>query len=374
MAKERLKVGIIAAEHSSDRLGAKIIESLQDIFEIDLYGLGGPEVNVNPIVTPSGIDYHDLHVMGLIDPLIKLPKILLNRRKLLKLFISNNIDIFIGVDSPDFNIFFHKKLKSNNVKTVQIVSPSVWGWRENRIRAIEANIDLTMCLFKFECDFYSKKNMQSFFLGHPFSQLKPKNIEDIIKSHGLEASKNFISILPGSRASEISQLMPVYIAAAKKLLNQDPNTYFLIPAANINLATIIESIKGINEIPYKLSLNSAQDFLSISPISIVTSGTATLEAAVLGSLPIICYKTNKLNYAILSRLISTPFVGLPNLLLQKPIFPELIQYDLTPDSIVNSYSKIFSMPEQYQSHLLEINDAMSGKGFDNAAKAIKNLL
>ena len=374
MVKERLKVGIIAAEHSSDRLGAKIIESLQDIFEIDLYGLGGPEVNANPIVTPNGIDYHDLHVMGLIDPLIKLPKILLNRRKLLKLFISYNIDIFIGVDSPDFNIFFHKKLKSNNVKTIQIVSPSVWGWRENRIRAIEANIDLTMCLFKFECDFYSKKNMQSFFLGHPFSQLKPKNVGDIIKSHNLEASKNFISILPGSRASEISELMPVYISAAKKILNQDPNAYFLIPAANKKLATIIESIKGINEIPYKLSLNSAQDFLSISPISIVTSGTATLEAAVLGSSPIICYKTNKLNYAILSRLISTPFVGLPNLLLQKPIFPELIQYDLTPDSIVNSYSKIFSMPEQYQSHLLEINDAMSGKGFDNAAKAIKNLL
>ena len=374
MAKKSLKVGIIAAEHSSDRLGAKIIESLQDIFEIDLYGLGGPEVNANPIVTPNGIDYHDLHVMGLIDPLIKLPKIILNRRKLLKLFISNNIDIFIGVDSPDFNIFFHKKLKSNNVKTIQIVSPSVWGWRENRIRAIEANIDLTMCLFKFECDFYSKKNMQSFFLGHPFSQLKPKNVGDIIKSHSLEASKNFISILPGSRASEISQLMPVYITAAKKLLNQDPNAYFLIPAANKKLATIIESIKGINEIPYKLSLNSAQDFLSISPISIVTSGTATLEAAVLGSSPIICYKTNKLNYAILSRLISTPFVGLPNLLLQKPIFPELIQYDLTPDSIVNSYTKIFSMPEQYQSHLLEINDAMSGKGFDNAAKAIKNLL
>ena len=103
---------------------------MQDIFEIDLYGLGGPEVNANPIVTPRGIDYHDLHVMGLIDPLVKLPKILFNRRKLLKLFFSNNIDIFIGVDSPDFNIFFHKKLKSNNVKTIQIVSPSVWGWRE----------------------------------------------------------------------------------------------------------------------------------------------------------------------------------------------------------------------------------------------------
>tara|TARA_B100001287_G_scaffold274717_1_gene280645 strand:+ start:58 stop:1182 length:1125 start_codon:yes stop_codon:yes gene_type:complete len=371
---ERLKVGIIAAEHSSDRLGAKIIKSLRDIFEIDLFGLGGPEVNANQIVTPSGIDYHDLHVMGLIDPLIKLPKIFLNRRKLLKLFISSDIDIFIGVDSPDFNIFFHKKLKSHNVKTIQVVSPSVWGWRENRIKTIDTYIDLTMCLFKFECDFYSKKNMQSFFLGHPFSQLKPKNIEDIIEYHSLEASKNFISILPGSRESEIFELMPVYIAAAKKLLNQDPNAYFLIPAANKKLAMIIESTKGINEIPYKLSLNSAQDFLTLSPISIVTSGTATLEAAVLGSSPIICYKTNKINYAVLSRMISTPFVGLPNLLLQKPIFPELIQNDLTPDSIVNSYLKIFSNPDQYQSYVSEINDAMSGKGFDIAARTIKNLL
>ena len=137
---------------------------------------------------------------------------------------------------------------------------------------------------------------------------------------------------------------------------------------------MIESMESINEIPFNLSIDCAQDFLALSPISIVTSGTASLEAAVLGSVPIICYKTNKLNYAILSRLISTPFVGLPNLLLQKPIFPELIQYDLTPDSIVYSYSKILSMPEQYQSHLLEINDAMSGKGFDNAARAIKNLL
>ena len=374
MVKDRLKVGIIAAEHSGDRLGAKIIASLQDKFEIDLYGLGGPEVNAHSIVTPSGIDYHDLHVMGLVDPLINFPKIFLNRRKLLKLFISNDIDIFIGVDSPDFNIFFHKKLKSNNVKTIQVVSPSVWGWRENRIKDIKAYIDLTMCLFKFECDFYSKKNMQSFFLGHPFSQLKQKNIEDIIKSHSLEASKNFISILPGSRVSEISELMPVYISAAKKLLNQDPNAYFLIPAANKKLAMIIESTKGINKIPYKLSLGSAQDFLALSPISIVTSGTATLEAAVLGSVPIICYKTNKLNYAILSRLINTPFVGLPNLLLQKHIFPELIQYDLTPDSIFYSYSKILSKPEQYQSYVSEINDAMSGEGFDIAANEIKNLL
>ena len=374
MVKDKLKVGIIAAEHSGDRLGAKIIKSLQDLFEIDLYGLGGPEVNAHPIITPLGIDYHDLHVMGLIDPLINFPKILLNRRKLLKLFISNDIDIFIGVDSPDFNIFFHKKLKSKNVKTIQVVSPSVWGWRENRIKAIKNYIDLMMCLFKFECDFYSKKNMQSFFLGHPFNQLKPKNSDDIIEKYGLEASNSFICILPGSRASEISELMPIYILAAKKLLMHNPNAYFLIPAANKKLADMIQSSKGIKEIPHKLSIDSARDFLSISPISIVTSGTASLEAAVLGSTPIICYKTNRLNYAILSRLISTPFIGLPNLLLQKDIFPELLQSDLTPDSIVTNYLKILSNPKKYQCFGSEINDAMSGEGFEIAARTIKNLL
>ena len=149
---------------------------------------------------------------------------------------------------------------------------------------------------------------------------------------------------------------------------------FVISAANKKLKEMIESTKGINEIPYKLSIDSAQDFLSLSLISIVTSGTASLESAVLGSVPIICYKTNKLNYAILSRLVSTPFVGLPNLLLQDHIFPELIQHDLTPDAIVNSFSKISSEPEKYQSYLSQINDSMLGEGFEVAAGAIDNLL
>ena len=374
MSKQKIKVGIIAAEHSGDRLGSKLVKSLKNLFEVDLYGLGGPEVNANNIATPPEIDYQDLHIMGLIDPLIKLPKILSIRKKLLNHFILNDIDIFIGVDSPDFNMFFHKKLKQKNIKTIQVVSPSVWGWRENRMKAIRAYVDLTMCLFKFECNFYDKKNMDSFFLGHPFSQLKPKKNKELISKYSLDSSKDFISILPGSRASEISQLMPVYVAAAKKLVNSNSNIYFLIPAANEKLAEMIQSTKGINEIPYRLSIDSAQDFLSLSSISIVTSGTASLEAAVLGSVPIICYKTNKLNYAILSRLVRTPFVGLPNLLLQKHIFPELIQYDLTPESIVSSFSKISSEPEHYQSYLSEINNSMRGEGFEVAANAINDIL
>ena len=374
MSKKKLKVCIIAAEHSGDRLGSKLLESLQNSFEVDLFGLGCPQVNSTKIVTPQGIDYKDLHVMGLIDPLINLPKILSIRKKLLNLFMSNKIDIFIGVDSPDFNMFFHKKLKLQNIKTIQVVSPSVWGWRENRIHAIQANVDLTMCLFKFECNFYDQKNMQSFFLGHPFSQLKPGKIHEAISKYGLDSSNSFISILPGSRESEISQLMPVYIEAAKKLSEMNPNAFFLVPAANKKLAEMIESTKGMKDIPHIIAVDAAQDFLTLSPISIVTSGTASLEASVLGSVPIICYKTNFFNYAILSRLVKTPFVGLPNLLLQAHVFPELIQNDLTPDSIVNSFLKISSDPTQYQMHLSNMNESMQGEGFEAAAEAINNLL
>lgn len=374
MSKEKIKIGIIAAEHSGDRLGAKLIESLKAVYEVELFGLAGPEVSAHSIFTPSTMNYQDLHVMGLIDPLLNLPKLLSLRKRLLNLFVAKDIDIFVGVDSPDFNMFFHKRLGQKQIKTVQVVSPSVWGWRENRIKDIESHVDLTMCLFKFECNFYASKNMNSFFLGHPFSKLQMGDKNAILSKHGLEDSKDFVSILPGSRRSEISQLMPIYIQSAKKLLEVNPNIFFLIPAANSELADAIASHQDINQIPHSLATEAAQDFLSISTISIVTSGTASLEAAVLGSVPIICYKTNAFNYAILSRMVKTPFIGLPNLLLQEHVFPELIQQDLSVDAIVSSYSEISSKPQQYQSHLAAMNDSMNGEGFTAAAQAIKHLL
>lgn len=374
MSKEEIKIGIIAAEHSGDRLGAKLIESLKAVYEVELFGLAGPEVSAHSIFTPSTMNYQDLHVMGLIDPLLNLPKLLSLRKRLLNLFVAKDIDIFVGVDSPDFNMFFHKRLGQKQIKTVQVVSPSVWGWRENRIKDIESHVDLTMCLFKFECNFYASKNMNSFFLGHPFSKLQMGDKNAILSKHGLEDSKDFVSILPGSRRSEISQLMPIYIQSAKKLLEVNPNIFFLIPAANSELADAIAAHQDINQIPHSLATEAAQDFLSISTISIVTSGTASLEAAVLGSVPIICYKTNAFNYAILSRMVKTPFIGLPNLLLQEHVFPELIQQDLSVDAIVSSYSEISSKPQQYQSHLAAMNDSMNGEGFTAAAQAIKHLL
>ena len=374
MSKKKLKIGIIAAEHSGDRLGANLITSMKDLYEIELFGLGGPQVTKLGIFTPDNINYQDLQVMGLIDPLLNLPKLLTIRKTLFKLFLHQGIDMFIGVDSPDFNMFFHKKLKKIQAKTIQVVSPSVWGWRENRIHAIESHIDLTMCLFRFEHDYYKEKNINSFFLGHPFRSLQPSSLPHVLNQYNLDSSRDFISMMPGSRKSEVLQMMPIFSDAAQKIYESNPSAFFLIPAANDELAAIIQPMLDLSGLNYKLSTSSAaRDFLSISKVAIVTSGTASLEAAALGSLPIICYKTNVLNYAILSRMIKTPFIGLPNLLLQKHLFPELVQHALTADAVYTHYHQLSSDSLEYEPHLKSMKLAMEGEGFPEAARLLGSL-
>jgi len=375
VSSKKLKIGIIAAEHSGDRLGANLIKALKNLdeVEVEVFGLGGPEVSSLGISTPNGMKYQDLQVMGLVDPLLKLPKLLSIRKKLTALFLNQKIDIFIGVDSPDFNMYFHKKLNGLGIKTIQVVSPSVWGWRENRIKAISSYIDLTMCLFQFEHDYYLNKEMNSFFLGHPFSQLKSSVSRDVLEKYKLNSSQEFICILPGSRKSEILHMMPIFIQAAERIFTSNPNTFFLIPAASDELKALIQNTLDKTSINYQLTSSTAKDYLSISKIAIVTSGTASLEAAVLGSLPIICYKTNPFNYAVLSRMIKTPFIGLPNLLLQKPLFPELVQHELTPEAIVHHYQNLSLDPLQYQSQLEQMNATMHGEGFEEAARLLLSL-
>ena len=361
-----MKIAISAAETSGDLIAASLVKSLKEHQpEYEIEGLAGDKM----IEAGCKSLWHsdEVNVMGLSEVIKKLPQVLRLRKSMISHYSSNRPDIFIGVDSPDFNMFFHKRLKDLGIKTVQVVSPSVWGWRENRIKAISSFIDLTMCLFQFEHDYYQAKNMNSFFLGHPFSELKPTASNDVLEKYKLNGSLDFTCILPGSRKSEILHMMPIFIQAAERIYDLNPNAFFLIPAANNELKALIQSTLEKTSFNYQLTSSAAKDYLSISKISIVTSGTASLEAAVLGSLPIICYKTNTFNYAILSRMLKTPFIGLPNLLLQQHVFPELVQYELNPEAIAHHYENLSLDPHKYQSQIEEMNTAMQGKGFEEAA-------
>ncbi len=333
-SKPIIKVGVVAGEHSGDRLGAKIIQSISDTHEVKLFGVGGPKLIKNGL--KPLFDFNKLHVMGFIEPLLNIRELIGLRKQLIDLFIQKDIDYFIGVDSPDFNISIHKAMKNkNSCKNIQIVSPSVWGWRENRIKPIKKYVDLTACLFNFEDNFYKRKSLPSIHLGHPFSKLFPKNKESVIKEYNLNPSKKFVSILPGSRSSEIKNLLPTYIEFIKLHSKKYPDYEYLIPASDDQSFNMIkENIP--KDLPIILNKNCAKDFLSISYFSVVTSGTATLESAVLGAKPIICYKTNSINYFIISRMLKIDDVGLPNLLLGKREFPELIQKSCNPQSILEA--------------------------------------
>ena len=167
LAKDILKIGIVAGEHSGDILGSQLIEELSKSREIKLFGVGGPKIE--SLGLESMFDFKHLQIMGLIEPLLNYKQLTSNRKKLIKTFTENNIDIFIGIDSPDFNIGIHKALKKQNVcKNIQLVSPSVWGWRQGRIKNIKKFIDHTICLFDFEHKFYTSKKHSSSHLDESY--------------------------------------------------------------------------------------------------------------------------------------------------------------------------------------------------------------
>ena len=218
------------------------------------------------------------------------------------------------------------------------------------------NTTLTMCLFNFEHDYYRNKNLPSIHIGHPFSKLFKHDSKHVYKKYHLDASKKYISILPGSRVSEIENLLPTYIEFINIHANKNEDYVYLIPASDQKIFETIDNLVP-KSLPVKLSIDSAKDFLSISDCSVVTSGTATLEAAILGASPIICYKTNPINYFIISRMLKIDDVGLPNLLLGSRKFPELIQKKCTPQEILkaieyNDFHHLNSLSEQLRTLLI----------------------
>jgi len=358
-----LKVGIIATEFSADLLGSRLISELKKLSDIELFGIGLNNLQSQGLKTPN-LDVSSLNVMGIIDPLKNLHKIFQLRKNITKFLLENHIDVFIGVDAPDFNMGMHKVMHSKNINTIQLVSPSVWAWRRGRIKKIKKYIDCTFCLFPFEKKFYKESNTQAIFVGHPFSEI---NV-----SHEDKSQDQYIALLPGSRDSELKHMLPIMIDFAKLLTKTYSGAHFLIPAASSDHRDLISKISNEAAINFTCSLDSMQEFLIKSPISVVTSGTATLEAACYGSSPIICYKTGSLNYSILSRLNKAPFIGLPNLILDSLVFPELIQDQCTAHNILECYQTL-SASHGRRENLEKIKDAIRGEGFSSAASYIFSL-
>ncbi|MCO8090932.1 lipid-A-disaccharide synthase [Acinetobacter pseudolwoffii] len=389
MLNRKLKIGIVVGEVSGDTLGAKLIRRFREQgIDAEFEGIGGPQMIAEGFKSYYPMDI--LSVMGIVEVLKDIKKLFAVRDGLVETWTKDPIDIFIGIDAPDFNLRLSKTIKQKQlpIKTVQYVSPSVWAWRQGRVHGIKASIDLVLCLFPFEKAFFKKWDVPAAFVGHPLaSQLPLENpIIDAKQELNLDPNQKHIALLPGSRRGEIERLGPLVLDAAKILHQKYPDYTFLIPAINEArkqqierlLVTYPESLK----IQIRLMENSGTEskigrqVMNASNIIALASGTATLEAMLLHRPMVTFYKLNWLTYHVVKFLIKIPYYSLPNIIAGKKVIQELIQADATPEKLAAEIEKLMNIETaqiQVMQHITMHKQLLSGNSED-PVKAVLALI
>jgi len=349
----RLRIGVVAGEPSGDILGARLLAALQSQFdEVVVEGIGGPLMQAQGL--QSLFPMERLSVMGFIEPLQRLPELLRIRRKVLRHFRDNPPDLFLGIDSPDFNLAIERKLRRCGVLSAHLVSPSVWAWRQGRVRKIKRAVDLMLCLFPFEIDIYQRHAIPVRFVGHPLAdeidpQLSRQAARDAL---GVAAASKLVALLPGSRESEVRYLAPRFLQCARSLYQADPDIRFLLPAANAaRRAEIDRQLQMYPELPLTVLSGQAREALAAADVVLLASGTATLEAALSQCPMVVTYRMSGLSWWLVSRLVRTPFAALPNILGGRALVPELIQGDATAAAMAAALQSLLSDPETAQRQL-----------------------
>lgn len=370
------RIAIVAGEASGDLLGAHLVEALkQHRPDIEFLGIAGPKMISLGVKSLYPIER--LSVRGYIEVIKHLWALLKLRRNLLKHLLNNPPDLFIGVDAPDFNFWLEKKLKNKGIKTIHYVSPSVWAWRENRIKHIKKSVTEILALFPFEPALYQKANVPVTYVGHPLADILPL-VPDVAGARELLKLDNealVVAMLPGSRQSEVAQHAELFVQVAKKIYAQAPHAIFLVPLITRETRKIFEQaiFKEAEHLPMQLLFGHAHDAMEAADVVVVASGTATLEAALLKKPMVITYRMSKLSWQILKRMRLQPYVGLPNILAEKFIVPELLQNDATPEkiseavfSMLHDKARLASIEEEF----INIHHALRQNTAQKAAAAV----
>ncbi len=354
-----VRIGIVAGEASGDLLGSHLIQALkQKRSDIEFVGIAGPKMISEGAKSLYPIER--LSVRGYLEVIKHLWGLLKLRRELLNHFLSNPPDLFIGIDAPDFNFWLERKLKNKGVKTIHYVSPSIWAWRKNRINKIKKAVNQVLALFPFEPALYKEKGVPVAYVGHPLADMLPiepdvAGAREILK---LDASALIVAMLPGSRQSEVQQHADLFVQTAKQIYAQQPNAIFLVPLITRETRRIFE-LAIFNEpeaLPIQLLFGHAHDAMEASNVVIVASGTATLEAALLKKPMVITYRMSNLSWQLLKRMRLQPYVGLPNILAEKFVVPELLQDDATAEKIAQAALELVNDKEKLATIKSEFTD------------------
>lgn len=336
MSDKALRIGIVAGEASGDILAAGLIKQLKKRFPNATFeGIAGPKMLNQGC--HSLFDMEELSVMGLVEVLSRIRRLMFVRKTITQHFLANPPDLFIGVDAPDFNLTLERKLKQHGIKTVQYVSPTVWAWREKRIFKIAKATNLVLSIFPFEKKVYDKHKIPCEFVGHTMAddiELVP-NVAEARQALQLKEKDVVLALLPGSRKREVATLLDVFIQSALKLKQQIPELKVLIPVVNRQRKLQVDEYLNIHlpELDYRVVIGHARQVMIASDAVLLASGTATLEAMFCKKNMVTGYQLSAVTYQLMRWMYKAKYFALPNVMADEQLVPELLQEDVNADKI-----------------------------------------
>lgn len=330
---------MVAGEASGDLLAGLLLDGLLARWpDLHSSGIGGPHMCKRGFTAWWAHDKLAVHGFGL-DVLLRYREIVGIRKQLKTRLLKTRPDVFIGVDAPDFNLDLEADLKRQGIKTIHFVCPSVWAWRAERLEKIRRSVDHVLCLFPFETALLQQHGIEASYVGHPLASVIPKQVDQAAARLllGLDLDKPVVAILPGSRLSEVKYLARRFVQTAALIHTHHPDVQFIVPAVPALKARILDEVHraGMSQ-HIQVVEGQSHAVLAACDVTLIASGTATLEAALFKRPMVIAYRMSALSWALMRAKRLQPWVGLPNILCQSFVVPELLQDDATAPSLAQA--------------------------------------
>ncbi|MBV8605728.1 MAG: lipid-A-disaccharide synthase [Pelomonas sp.] len=329
-----MKLGVVAGEASGDLIASLMLAGLRERWPaLQAFGMGGPEMDAQGFTSwwPSS----KLGIFGYLEALMNLRELLAVRKQLGTRLIEARPAAFVGIDAPDFNFGLEKRLRAAGIKTVHFVCPSIWAWRAGRVKTIKAAADHVLCLFPFEPELLHAHGIAATYVGHPLADKIPLQVDQAGARARLKlrTEGELVALLPGSRRSEIRYIAPTMLAAAALMQRARPGLRFVLPAAPGMRTLLAPLLAAHPDLPLDVVEGRSHEALAACDTALVTSGTATLEAALFGRPMVVAYKVHRLVAWRLRGRNELPWVALPNVLAREFLVPELLQEQCTPEAL-----------------------------------------